>query len=65
MRVQGILSQVESPRPSFFPSQHTTFTALIAKYPTVFQSHLSCNSTVRQEILMNFWFSQYLIRQTL
>ena len=46
LRVQGILSQVETLRPSFFPSQHTTFTALIAKYPTVFQPHLSCNSTI-------------------
>ena len=44
LRVQGILSQVESPRPSFFPLQHTTFTALIAEYPTVFQSHLSCHT---------------------
>ena len=44
LRVQGILSQVESPRPSFFLSQHTTFTALIADYPTVFQPHLSCHS---------------------
>ena len=45
LRVQGIHSQVESLRPSFFPSQHITFTALIAEYATVIQPHLSCNSS--------------------
>ena len=44
LRVQGILSEVKSPRPSFFPLQHTTFTVIIAEYPTVFQPHLSCHS---------------------
>ena len=29
LKVQGILSQVESPRPSFFPSQHITSTTLL------------------------------------
>ena len=44
LHVQEILSEVEFPRPSFFPLQHTTFKALIAEYPTVFQPHFSCHS---------------------
>ena len=46
LRVQGIISEVASPSPSFLPSQPTnTFTALVAKYPTVFQPHLSSHTT--------------------
>jgi len=45
LKVQGILSQIVSPSPSFFLSQQTTpFTSLIAKYPTVFQPQLSSHN---------------------
>lgn len=47
LRVQGITSQVVSPSPSLLPLQPTnTFTAIIAKYPTVFQPHLNRHLTV-------------------
>jgi len=45
LRVQGILSQTISPSPSFLPSQPTTtYTSLVAEYPTVFQPHLSTHT---------------------
>ena len=50
LRVQGILSHTPSPSPSFPPLQSTnTYTSLIAKYPTVFQPHLSTH-TVEHDV---------------
>ena len=47
LRVQGVLSQVTSPSPSFLPLQPTNiFTSIIAKYPAVFQPHLNSHSVV-------------------
>ena len=47
LRVQGIISQVTSPSPSFLPTQPTNiFTSIITKYPAVFKPHLSSSSTV-------------------
>ena len=61
LRVQGILSEVDSQSPSFFPSQHATqVTALNAKYPTVFQPHLSTH-TVEHDITHHIHINGHLI----
>ena len=66
LRVQGILSQTTSSRPSFLPSQPTTtYTSLVAEYSTVFQPHLMISThTIKHDVIHHiqtsgppFWLS--------